>query len=56
VKNIKIDEKPGWLNNCQLCLACFHMCPNKTINYGKATFKKAKVQNQYNKMDGYYNG
>ena len=55
VKNIKINNKPEWLNNCQFCLACYHMCPNKAINYGKVTFKRQRYSNPYNKMEEYYN-
>jgi len=36
-------------------LACFHLCPNKTINYGKVTFKRQRYKNPYNKMEEYYN-
>lgn len=35
VDNIHIvDGIPRWNNNCELCLACFHFCPNKAIMYG----------------------
>ena len=33
--NITIEHKiPHWNNRCQLCLACYHYCPNKAIKYG----------------------
>lgn len=35
VDNIYIENgMPHWKNGCQMCLACFHFCTNKSINYG----------------------
>lgn len=36
--NIKMnDHKPHWQNSCELCLACMQWCPQKSIQYKKAT-------------------
>ncbi|QZY53873.1 EFR1 family ferrodoxin [Crassaminicella profunda] len=40
--NIKMKEnKPVWLNNCELCFACFEWCPMEAIQY-KGTPKDLK--------------
>jgi ferredoxin len=32
--NIKIiDKRPQWQHGCQMCLACFHSCPEQAILY-----------------------
>lgn len=41
-KNIKVDGKPVWGNNCCQCLACLHCCPTRAIDYGKSTEKKGR--------------
>lgn len=28
-----VDGKPEFCGNCELCLACFHACPNASINW-----------------------
>lgn len=35
--NINVDKKVDWGNNCDLCLACFHWCPQKGIELGNST-------------------
>lgn len=43
--NIKVDQKPEWGNRCTQCFACIHYCPEKAIQYGKATEKKGRYVN-----------
>lgn len=31
VNNILLAKKPQWQHKCQLCLSCFHSCPQKAI-------------------------
>ena len=45
VKNIKVDGKPIWSNNCTSCLACYHICPRQAIQYGKETRGKGQYFN-----------
>ncbi|MBR1388230.1 MAG: EFR1 family ferrodoxin [Prevotella sp.] len=49
--NIQLDDDrhPVWLHNgrCLTCFACYHHCPAKAINWGKAT--KGKGQYYYNR-------
>lgn len=41
--NISIsDKRPVWGNNCANCLACYHICPHRAIEYGK--YSKGKGQ------------
>ncbi len=35
------DGKPLWGPVCALCLRCFHGCPSRAVDYGKATEGKA---------------
>lgn len=44
-RNIKVNEKPQWGNQCSQCLACIHYCPVKAIQYGKGTEKKGRYVN-----------
>ena len=34
--------KPHWKGNCINCLACYHYCPMKCINYGSSTKNKGQ--------------
>lgn len=38
------DHKPVWGNDCFSCCACFHICPENAISYGKATRNKSQYQ------------
>lgn len=41
--NIEIkDGGPKWGPACALCLRCFHVCPSRAIDYGKASEGKAQ--------------
>jgi NAD-dependent dihydropyrimidine dehydrogenase PreA subunit len=39
---IIVDDKPQWQHGCQLCLACIHYCPEKSIQYGVETLKAGR--------------
>jgi len=49
VDNIKKDNgRPIWKSeSCQLCLACYHLCPRKCIEYSNKTKKKSRYKNPY---------
>ncbi len=48
VDNIHIEHGiPHWNNQCQMCLACYHYCPNRAIQYGD----KGKNTKQYHHPD-----
>ncbi|MCL2433823.1 MAG: EFR1 family ferrodoxin [Clostridia bacterium] len=36
------DSKPKFRHECEHCLACIHWCPNRAINYKKATQKRRR--------------
>lgn len=41
--NIEMKEgRPQWGPACALCLRCFHGCPTRAIDYGKASLGKAQ--------------
>lgn len=42
--NIKVNRKPQWGENCTHCLACYHVCPFKAIQYGNRTHNKGQYQ------------
>lgn len=44
-RNIKVEGKPKWGENCTQCLACLHFCPVKAIQYGKGTARKGRYRN-----------
>lgn len=51
VNNIKMNNgKPEWQHNCEQCLACLQWCPQKSIQYKKATLKKGRYSNPYVKL------
>jgi ferredoxin/flavodoxin len=35
VGNIKLERTPQWLGRCELCLACYHFCPQKAITFNQ---------------------
>jgi ferredoxin/flavodoxin len=55
--NIKLsNDKPEWKSEyCQRCLACLHLCPQKTINYGKNTKKRSRYKNPLIKIEELFN-
>jgi ferredoxin len=41
--NIRIvDERPEWGNLCEACFACFHWCPEDSVQYGAKTEKEVR--------------
>ncbi len=41
--NIMLENlKPEWGNRCTMCLACYHHCPHKSVEYGKRTRGKGQ--------------
>lgn len=41
VNNITlVERKPIWGANCTSCLACYHVCPQRAVQYGKKTEHK----------------
>ncbi len=36
------NHKPEWGNRCTMCLACYHHCPHKSVEYGKRTRDKGQ--------------
>lgn len=41
IQNIRIEQnKPKWGKECTSCLACFHICPQYAVQYGKSTAQK----------------
>lgn len=46
VNNITMNNgKPEWKHNCEQCLACLQWCPQKSIQYKKATINKGRYHN-----------
>lgn len=39
------DRKPKWEHQCESCLACMQWCPQKSIQYKKATVKRGRYHN-----------
>jgi ferredoxin/flavodoxin len=44
-KNIMVDRKPAWGNNCVQCFACINRCPEEAIQYGNHTQTKGRYIN-----------
>lgn len=53
-KCIKVDTKPVWSGQCSQCLACINYCPNRAIQYGKASTKKGRYTNPNVKINEMY--
>lgn len=52
VSNIAMTEgKPSWGNNCQSCMACFHVCPHHAVAYGSITTRKGQYRTLLIKND-----
>jgi len=46
VHNIEMKEdRPAWLHNCELCLACINWCPESAIQYGSGTETRGRYTN-----------
>ena len=46
MNNITIEGgKPVWGKNCTSCLACYHICPQQAVQYGKRTKDKGHYFN-----------
>ncbi len=45
LKNINLDlgQRPRWGRHCEICLACFHWCPQQAINIEKHTIGKKRL-------------
>lgn len=37
-----MEGRPKWQERCVSCLACYHYCPQRAVQYGKATRKKGQ--------------
>jgi len=37
VGNITVTDKPHWNGQCEACLRCINICPQKAIQYGQVT-------------------
>ncbi|PKM66477.1 MAG: hypothetical protein CVU95_10870 [Firmicutes bacterium HGW-Firmicutes-2] len=54
VENIKLDKKILWMhNNCQLCLGCYHCCPNNAIQYNNGNLTTIGKRQYWNFDDDY---
>lgn len=42
---VMVGWKPVWGADCTSCLACYHVCPQKAVQYGKATKDKGQYFN-----------
>ena len=53
VKNIEmVDGKPKWMSlTCQRCLACLHLCPKKSVQFGEKTKKRSRYINPFIKIN-----
>lgn len=41
--NIRMaEQKPQWQHQCEMCMRCIHICPQKAIQYKKGTLKKGR--------------
>lgn len=40
--NIKVDKRPAWGVDCTMCMACYHICPKRAIDYGSRTKGKGQ--------------
>ena len=34
--------RPAWSDRCALCLRCYHICPHRAVQYGRATAAKSR--------------
>ena len=51
MENITMSEgRPVWGMNCTSCLACYHVCPRQSVQYGKRTKGKGQY---FNPNSGY---
>ena len=44
------DGQPTWDDNCALCLRCYHICPTRSVAYGKATKNKGQYRQLISKV------
>ncbi len=47
---VLVNEKPEWQHKCQLCLRCFHYCPQEAIQYGEYTEGRERYNHPYIKL------
>ena len=43
--SLSAQKKPVWDDKCEFCLACISWCPQKAIEYKKATLNKTRYSN-----------
>lgn len=45
--NITMTEqhRPAWADRCAMCLRCYHICPHRAVQYGRATAGKSRYSN-----------
>lgn len=46
-RNIHVENKPSWGNECTYCLACLHHCPVQAIQRGRGTKQKGRYVNPH---------
>ena len=44
------EGTPAWGRHCTLCLACYHVCPRHSIEYGNSTRRKGQWQGSFHKI------
>ena len=44
------EGTPAWGRHCTLCLACYHVCPRHSIEYGNSTRRKGQWQGSFHKV------
>lgn len=42
---VMADGEPHWGDRCALCLRCYHICPRRSVAYGRATDGKGQYMN-----------
>jgi len=45
MKNIILNPEPTWNHNCEMCLRCYHYCPQYAISYKKVNANLHRYNN-----------